>query len=111
MSNEMFTILLPVIGLLFLISVLWGPTALVVFRQRHGPARRYKRTMAFSFLAELVVAASLSFLADRVGLLNPAGYVLAILFIVGMFGAFTVHRLLSMPANPSFKRDALKRAP
>ena len=107
----MFTILLPVIVLLFLILVLWGPTAVAVFRQRHNSTRRYKRTMAFSFFAELVIAASLSFIADRVGLLNPAGYVLAISFVVGMVGAFTIHHILSMPANPSFKRDALKRAP
>ena len=98
-SNEMFVILFPAVGLLFLLTLLWGPTAFAVLRQRHGSASRIVRIIAFSFLAELVVAASLAFFADQVGLLNPAGYVLAIAFFVGMAGAIAVHRYSRPPAN------------
>lgn len=111
MNKEMFVILFPTVGLLFLTTLLWGPTAFAVLRQKHGSASRIVRRMAFSFLAELVVAASLAFFANQVGLLNPAGYVLAIAFFVGIAGAIAVHRFLPPPVNLSIKRDALKRAP
>jgi hypothetical protein len=100
MSNEIFVILFPAIGLLILFPLLWDPTAFTVLRQKRGSASLIVSTIAFSFLAELVVAAGLAFFADRIGLLNPAGYILAIAFVVGVSGAIALHLFWRSTANP-----------
>jgi hypothetical protein len=93
----MFVILFPVIGSLILLSLLWGPTTLVVLKKRRNSADSIAGTIAFWFIAELVVATARAFIADRLGLLNPAGYVLAIVFFVGGSGALATYRLSPPP--------------
>ena len=44
------------------------------------------------WIAQVIVAAALIFLADSAGLLNPAGYMLGICFVVGLAGALVLHR-------------------
>jgi hypothetical protein len=45
------------------------------------------RPLRFVWLAQLALAATLIFVADSIGLLNPLGYMLAIIFAVSLGGA------------------------
>ncbi len=69
-----------------LLAVLWTPSW-IVLRRGEG-----LRALWRIWIAQVIVATALIFLADRIGLLNPAGYMLGICFLVGLVGAFVLHR-------------------
>jgi hypothetical protein len=78
----MFAVLVIVV----LLAVLWTPSWIVL--PRGEGLRRVWRI----WIAQVNVAAALIFLADSAGLLNPAGYMLGICFVVGLAGALVLHR-------------------
>jgi hypothetical protein len=80
-------VITPAIVFLFL---LWAPTFFVVIRQKQSKYTR-SRIYAYALPVELVVAASLAFLVDWVGLLNPAAYAIVITLTTGVLGAIGVH--------------------
>jgi hypothetical protein len=69
-----------------LLAVLWTPSW-IVLRRGEG-----LRAVWRIWIVQVIVATALIFLADRIGLLNPAGYMLGICFLVGLVGAFFLHR-------------------
>ena len=75
---------------LVLLGVLWLPSLLVALWIKPHPAQGSTHGLGFIFPIQLAVAASLSFLADYIGLLNPAGYVLGICVAVGIVGGATL---------------------
>lgn len=75
-----------VLVIMVLLAVLWTPSWIAL---SHGA--RLRRVWRI-WIAQVIVATALIFLADRIGLLNPAGYMLGICFMVGLAGAFVVHR-------------------
>ena len=82
-----FFFAIPSIVILFL---LWAPTFFVVIRQKQS---KYPRSLIYAYALplELLVATSLSFLANWVGLLNPVGIVFAAAFATGILGAIAAH--------------------
>jgi hypothetical protein len=74
-----------VLALLF--CLLCGPVLYVALRFRRGGDSAALRPLRFVWLAQLALAAGLIFMADEIGLRNPAGYVLAIIFGVSLLGA------------------------
>ena len=81
------TVVLPV-----LLAVMWAPSWVVLPRDEGLEA------VWRIWIAQVIVATALIFLAGKIGLLNPAGlvnragYVLGICFGVGLVGAFVLHR-------------------
>ena len=78
----MFAVLVTVL----LLAVLWAPSWVVL------PRDEGLKAVWRIWIAQVIVAAALIFLADKIGLLNPAGYMLVICFGVGLVGAFVLHR-------------------
>jgi len=79
----MFFVAIPAIVFLF---ILWAPTCFVVTRQKSAkyPA---KCILIYALPLELAVAATLAFLVNWAGLLNPAAYAFTITVITGVLGA------------------------
>ena len=78
----MFAVLI----IMVLLAVLWTPPWIML------PRGEGLRAMWRIWIAQVIIAAALIFLADRIGLLNPVGYMLGICFLVGLGGAFVLHR-------------------
>jgi hypothetical protein len=74
-----------VLALLF--CLLCGPVLYVALRFRRGGDVAALRPLRVVWLAQLVLAAVLVFVADGIGLRNPLGVVLAIIFVVSLGGA------------------------
>jgi hypothetical protein len=91
-----------VLALLF--CLLCGPVLYVALRLRRGGDLMALPLLRFVWLAQLVVAAVLIFIADELDLRNPVGCVLAIILGVSLLGAavFGLWRLaLRLAARPS----------
>ncbi len=69
-----------------LLCVLWVPTEIALRRIKHLDKPTRTKQTAILFSLELGIAAVLILIADRIGLLNPAGYVLAVTFFVSGAG-------------------------
>lgn len=69
-----------------LLAVLWAPSWVVL------PRDEGLKAVWRIWIAQVIVAITLIFLADKIGLLNPAGYMLGICFGVGLVGAFVLNR-------------------
>lgn len=78
----MFAVLATVV----LLAVLWAPSWVVL------PRNEGLKAVWRIWIAQVIIATALIFLADTIGLLNPAGYMLGICFGTGLVGAFVVHR-------------------
>jgi hypothetical protein len=74
-----------VLALLF--CLLCGPVLYVALRFRRGGDLMALPLLRFVWLAQLVVAAVLIFIADELGLRNPVGCVLVIILGVSLLGA------------------------
>jgi hypothetical protein len=74
-----------VLALLF--CLLCGPVLYVALRFRRGGDAAALRPLRHVWLAQVVLASVLVFVADSIGLLNPLGVVLAIVFAVSLGGA------------------------
>jgi uncharacterized YccA/Bax inhibitor family protein len=74
-----------VLALLF--CLLCGPVLAVALRFRREGDVAALRPLRFVWLAQLVLAGVLIFIADELGLRNPVGGVLAIIFGVSLLGA------------------------
>jgi hypothetical protein len=75
-----------VLATVVLLAVMWAPSWVVLPRDEGLEA------VWRIWIAQVMVATALAFLADKIGLLNPAGYMLGICFGVGLVGAFVLHR-------------------
>lgn len=71
----------------FLLSVLLGPSWLLLIRFRKLTAVQALQRARLAWIAMIVIAAALIFLADAIGLTNPLGYMLGICFALGTSGA------------------------
>ena len=93
-----------VLALLF--CLLCGPVLYVALRFRRGGDFAALRPLRFVWLAQMILVAVLIFVADEVGLRNPVGGVLAILFGVSLLGAaaFGLWRLVLRAALPKIRR-------
>lgn len=78
----MFAVLATVV----LLAVLWALSWVIL------PRDEGLKAVWRIWIAQVIVATALIFLADKIGLRNPAGYMLGICFGVGLVGAFVVHR-------------------
>jgi len=76
-----------VIVVLVLLGILWLPPTLMVRRLETLSAHGKLYGLGMILPAQVVLAAALVLLADYIGLLNPAGYVLGISVAVGVSGA------------------------
>jgi hypothetical protein len=85
-----------------LLAVLWTPSWIVLRRNRAVFGEGLRAVWRI-WIAQVLVAAALILLADRVGLLNPAGYMLGICFLVGLVGAFVLYRSKANWATPNIK--------
>lgn len=99
-----------IIVLSVLVSILWLPTVLsaLILKRRFGTEVSHLLWRVLP--SQLIIVVGLAFLAQYIGLVNPAGYVFGITVLASFAGAIVVilgHR----SANPSFKRGMLKRAP
>jgi hypothetical protein len=74
-----------VLALLF--CLLCGPVLYVALRFRRGGDAAALRPLRTVWLAQLALASVLIFVADSIGLLNPIGAMLAIVFAVSLGGA------------------------
>ncbi|MFC7519049.1 hypothetical protein ACFQUU_29025 [Herbaspirillum sp. GCM10030257] len=70
--------------------------------------RRNYAKLAIWMLLELLVVATLSLLCDWIGLLNPAGYVIAITITVSLAGALLRRAFANSPANTTLHTDATR---
>ena len=84
-----------VVALLF--CLLCGPVLLVALRFRRGGDAAALRPLRYVWLAQLALASVLIFVADGIGLRNPLGVMLAVIFAVSLGGAamFGVWRLVA----------------
>ena len=98
-----------VVVLVVLLGILWAPPLVCALRLRPSPATSKVHALAFVLPVQLALAASLYFLADYIGLLNPAGYVLGISIIVGFSGAIAL-LFWFRSANHVLNATARKRA-
>jgi hypothetical protein len=73
-------------------GLLWGPTIFVLLQPKHRAYKYIFRIAITALLVEIIIATGLIFLADRIGLLNPAGYGLGIILFIGILGAFVINR-------------------
>jgi hypothetical protein len=78
--------LFAVLTTVVLLAVLWAPSWALL------PRDQGLKAVWRIWILQVVVATVLIFLANRMGLLNPAGFMLGICFGVGLVGAFVVHR-------------------
>jgi hypothetical protein len=74
-----------VLALLF--CLLCGPVLYVALRFRRGGDAAALRPLRAVWLAQQALACVLVFVADSIGLRNPLGYVVAIVFAVSLGGA------------------------
>jgi len=74
-----------------LLAVLWVPSWIVLRRNRAVFGEGLRAVWRI-WIAQVIAAIALIFLADRAGLLNPAGDTLGICLLVGLVGAFVLHR-------------------
>jgi hypothetical protein len=74
-----------VLALLF--CLLCGPVLYVALRFRRRGDVTALRPLRFVWLAQMILVAVLIFIADELGLRNPVGCVLAIIFGVSLLGA------------------------
>ncbi|MEY9884798.1 hypothetical protein [Bradyrhizobium sp. USDA 329] len=74
-----------------LLAVLWTPSWIVLHRNRVVFGEGWRAVWRI-WIAQVFIATALIFLTDSAGLLNPAGYTLGICFLVGLVGAFVLHR-------------------
>jgi len=99
-----------IIVLSVLASILCLPAVLCALVLKHRSGAGVSRLLWLVLPSQMLIAVGLALLAQYIGLLNPAGYVLGITVVVSLAGAIVVvlgHRA----ANPSFKRDWLPPAP
>jgi len=84
-----------VLALLF--CLLCGPVLYVALRFRRGGDAAALRPLRYVWLAQLALASVLIFVADGIGLRNPLGVMLAVIFAVSLGGAamFGVWRLVA----------------
>ena len=87
-----------------LLAVLWAPSW-IVLRCNRAVFGEGLRAVWRILIAQVIIAAALIFLADRIGLRNPAGYMLGICFVVGLGGAFVLHRTIHAVQPNSQERD------
>jgi hypothetical protein len=89
-----------VLALLF--CLLCGPVLYVALRFRRGGDIAALRPLRYVWLAQLALASALIFAADGIGLRNPLGYTLAIIFAVSLGGAtlFGLWRLVLRAVRP-----------
>ena len=80
------------VAIAVLLALLWAPSWIVLRRNRAVFGDGLRAVWRI-WIAQVIAAIALIFLADRAGLLNPAGYTLGICFLVGLVGAFVLHRL------------------
>jgi hypothetical protein len=78
-----------------LLSALWLPSWIALYFVRGFSARLVIRKAWPIWLLQLVLAATLIFMADAIGLRNPAGFTLAICLVLGGLGTWTLLRLVS----------------
>ena len=79
----LFTFLLS----LMLLLALWLPTYFTAYKMKQNRRENSFRRLWLYLSMQLLVAVALCLLADFIGLRNPAGYVLAICFVVRVSGA------------------------
>ncbi|MBF8178291.1 MULTISPECIES: hypothetical protein [Oxalobacteraceae] len=94
MSDSLFLFLFPLIGITVVLAILWVPSVWVLHRRGTLPAQS-KRTLLFTLVSELIIAAVLVLIADFVGLRNPAAYVIIIALATGIVGAVITKHLAS----------------
>lgn len=79
----MFAAVATIVLLIVLLAPSWG--ILFLNRMTFGQAIDVAWRI---WIAQVIASIALSLLADRLGLLNPAGYTLGICLLVGFAGAF-----------------------
>ena len=84
----MFTAVVIIVPLI----VLLAPSCLVLLLNRVALGEAVRAAWRVWF-AQVIASIALVFLADKVGLLNPAGYILGICLLVGLAGAFVLRRI------------------
>jgi hypothetical protein len=89
-------LILTCVVLALLFCLLCGPVSYVALRFWRNGDFGALRPLRAVWLAQLVLAAALVFVADEIGLHNPIGYVLAIVLAVSLLGAavFGLWRLM-----------------
>jgi hypothetical protein len=80
------------VAILVLLIVLLAPSWIVLFLFNRMTFGQAVRAASPVWAAQVIVSIALIFLADKSGLLNPAGYVLGICVLVGFAGAFFLRR-------------------
>jgi hypothetical protein len=75
-----------------LLTVLLGPSLVVLLLFNRVTLGEAARAAWLVWLAQVIASITLIFLADKAGLLNPAGYMLGICLLVGLAGAFVLRR-------------------
>lgn len=108
-ENVITEMLFSIAILLILAALLWVPTCAVFVGRRMPGERRQYAKLAVWMLGELLVAATISLLCDWIGLLNPAGYVIAITVAVSVLGALSARAFTQRPANTTLHTDATRR--
>jgi hypothetical protein len=76
-----------IIVVLIFLGLLWLPPLLMAFRLDRPSMHGMLYGLGIILPVQPVLAAALIFLADYIGLLNPAGYSLGISVAVGLSGA------------------------
>jgi hypothetical protein len=80
------------VAILVLLTVLLAPSWIVLFLFNRMTFSQAVRAASPVWAAQVIISIALIFLADKSGLLNPAGYVLGICVLVGSAGAFFLRR-------------------
>jgi len=80
-------ILIALVLVAVFLGVLWAPVWLVARKFRMGSDALALRSLRFILPGQLIAVVVLAFLADAIGLRNPAGLVVAIVFGVSFVGA------------------------
>lgn len=77
-----------VFAIVVLLIVLFGPSWVVLFLLNRLTLGQAIRTAWRVWVSQVLASIAFIFLADKSGLLNPAGYTLGICILVGCAGAF-----------------------
>ena len=80
-------LILSCVAVALLFCLLCGPVLYVALRFRRGGDGAALRPLRYVWLAQLALASVLIFVADGIGLRNPLGIVLAVIFAVSLGGA------------------------
>jgi hypothetical protein len=80
------------VAIIMLLTVLLAPSWIVLLLFDRVTLGQAVRTGWRVWVAQVIASIALIFLADTLGLLNPAGYTLGLCVLVGIAGAFFLRR-------------------